>query len=79
MKSVMDHKFSEIPRAEIPRSSFDRSHGHKTTFDFGKLIPIYIDEALPGDTFNMKMTGFDRDWETKEERGISALGISENL
>jgi len=60
MKSVMTHKFSEVPKAEIPRSSFDRSHGLKTTFDAGYLIPIYVDEALPGDTFNMNMTGFAR-------------------
>lgn len=59
-KSVMKHTFSEVPRAEIPRSSFDRSHGHKTTFDAGYLVPILIDEALPGDTFNCKMTGFAR-------------------
>lgn len=60
LPSTMNHQFSRVPRAEIPRSSFDRSHGHKTTFDAGLLIPIYLDEALPGDTFNMKMTGFAR-------------------
>lgn len=58
--SVMTHKFSEVPKAEIPRSSFNRSHGYKTTFDAGKLIPIFVDEALPGDTFNLRMTGFAR-------------------
>lgn len=60
MRSVMTHEFSRVPTAEIPRSSFDRTHGHKTTFDAGYLIPIYIDEALPGDTFNLDMTGFAR-------------------
>ena len=60
MKSVMAHQFSQVPRAEIPRSSFDRSHGYKTTFDAGWLIPIYVDEVLPGDTFNLKMTAFGR-------------------
>ncbi len=60
MKSVMTHDFSKSPSAEIPRSSFDRSHGHKTTFDAGWLIPIFCDEALPGDTFNCHMTGFAR-------------------
>ncbi|WNK13775.1 MAG: major capsid protein [Microvirus sp.] len=58
--SVMKHMFSEVPKAEIPRSSFDRSHGHKTTFDAGYLIPIFVDEALPGDTFKVSMTGFAR-------------------
>lgn len=60
MKSVMKHQFSQVPRAEIQRSSFDRSHGLKTTFDAGLLVPIYLDEALPGDTFSMSMTGFAR-------------------
>lgn len=58
--SVMKHTFSEVPRAEIPRASFDRSFGHKTTFDAGYLIPVYVDEALPGDTFKVSMTGFAR-------------------
>lgn len=60
MKSVMTHQFSKVPDAKIQRSSFDRSHGYKTTFDSGKLIPIFADEVLPGDTFNLKMTGFAR-------------------
>jgi hypothetical protein len=50
------HDFSKVPRAEIPRASFKRVHTHKTTFDAGKLIPIYVDEALPGDTFNMDVS-----------------------
>jgi hypothetical protein len=60
MKSVMSHNFAQVPRADIPRSSFDRSHGVKTTFDAGKLIPMYVDEVLPGDTFNLKTSGFAR-------------------
>jgi len=60
MKSVMTHRFSQVPKADIPRSQFNRSHGHKTTFDSGYLIPIYLDEALPGDTFNMKFNAFAR-------------------
>lgn len=58
--SVMRHSFSQVPNAEIPRSSFDRSCGHKTTFDAGYLVPIFLDEALPGDTFNLEMTAFAR-------------------
>ena len=54
------HKFSEVPHADIQRSTFDRSHGLKTTFDAGELIPVYVDEALPGDTFSCKHhTAFD--------------------
>ena len=58
--SVMTHDFSQIPSAEIPRSSIDRSDGYKTTFDAGFLIPVFFDEALPGDTFNLRMTAFAR-------------------
>lgn len=54
--SVMNHSFSMVPKAEIPRSTFDRSHGHKTTFDAGYLIPFLVDEAVPGDTFNVNAT-----------------------
>ena len=56
MKSVMQHSFSQVPRADIPRSSFNRTHGYKTCFDAGKLIPFYVDEAIPGDTFNLNAT-----------------------
>lgn len=52
--------FATVPTATIQRSSFDRSHGHKTTFDAGALVPIFVEEALPGDTFNVRMTGFCR-------------------
>lgn len=54
------HSFAQVPKAEISRSSFDRSFAYKTTFDAGYLIPVYVDEALPGDTFTMKMDGFAR-------------------
>ena len=60
MPSVMRHQFSQVPKAEIPRSSFDRSHGFKTTFNAGYLVPIYVDEALPGDTFSLRCTTFAR-------------------
>ena len=60
LKSVMQHQFSQVPRADIPRSSFNRSHGYKTTFDSGYLVPFYVDEALPGDTFNLRANLFAR-------------------
>lgn len=47
------HDFARIPNTEIQRSKFDRSHGYKTTFDSGLLIPIFVDEALPADTFEL--------------------------
>jgi len=60
MKSTTTHNFAQVPRADIPRSSFNRSCGLKTTFDSGYLVPIFVDEALPGDTFNCNMTHFTR-------------------
>lgn len=55
-----NHSFSVAPQADIQRSKFDRSHGCKTTFDAGYLVPVLVDEALPGDTFNLKMSGLAR-------------------
>ena len=60
MRSVMTHSFASVPQAEIPRSKFDRSHGVKTTFNGGQLVPFYVDEVLPGDTFTMRTSGFCR-------------------
>ena len=54
------YTFSKAPTADIPRASFNRSHGYKTTFDAGYLIPVYVDEALPGDTITMNPTMFAR-------------------
>lgn len=59
-RSVMQHTFSQVPRVSVPRSSFNRSHNLKTTFDAGYLIPIFLDEALPGDTFNLNCNVFGR-------------------
>ncbi|AXH75893.1 MAG: major capsid protein [Microviridae sp.] len=59
-QSVNVHQFSMIPKADIPRSSFDMETTHKTTFDAGYLVPIFVDEVLPGDTFKMSMTAFAR-------------------
>lgn len=52
--------FAQVPQADIPRSVFNRSHGYKTTFNAGELIPFYVDEALPGDTFNVRVSLFAR-------------------
>lgn len=59
-RSVNVHQFAMVPRADIPRASFKIESQHKTTFDAGYLIPIYVDEVLPGDTFNLSMTAFAR-------------------
>lgn len=59
-KSAEQHQFAMVPQAEIPRAQFRRQSGHKTTFDAGYLVPVYVDEVLPGDTFNMRATMFAR-------------------
>jgi len=52
--------FSQLPTAEVERSTFDRSAGYKTTFNAGEIIPFFLDEVLPGDSFNMNATLFVR-------------------
>lgn len=59
-KRVTQHNFAISPQNQIPRSSFKRSHTVKTTLDAGRLVPFYIDEVYPGDTFNCKATLFGR-------------------
>lgn len=60
MRSKTQHLFSQIPSTDIQRSVFDRSHTHKTTFDAGYLVPFYLDEVLPGDSFKISATTFAR-------------------
>lgn len=50
--------FSRAPRANIPRSAFDRSHRYTTSMDSGYLVPFYVDEVLPGDTIAMDKVSF---------------------
>lgn len=54
------HVFSQVPTVSIERSSFDRSHGVKTTFNVGDLVPIFADEVLPGDSFDLSLHAFAR-------------------
>ena len=54
------HDFAMVPRADIPRSSFRMQHQHKTTFNAARLYPVYVQEVLPGDMFNVKMSAFVR-------------------
>lgn len=56
MKSVMQSQYAQLPQAKMPRSVFNRSHGYKTTFDSGYLVPFFIDEIYPGDTVNLNTT-----------------------
>lgn len=54
------HQFSQVPSAQIPRSSFKRDFNVKSTFSAGYLVPIMVDEGLPGDTFSVRMNAFAR-------------------
>jgi len=58
--SQLNHQFSRVPKADIQRSVFNRSHDLKTTFDAGYLVPFFVDEALPGDTFTLRAEAFGR-------------------
>lgn len=53
MNRNVESHFAQLPAAEIQRSTFDRSHGYKTSFCAGDIIPFMVDEVLPGDTFNI--------------------------
>ena len=57
---VRGHRFSDAPAMYMKRSKFDRSHVYKTTFNSGKLIPVFVDEILPGDTTRMSVNYFAR-------------------
>ena len=60
MRSVMKHSFAQVPTANIPRTSFNRSHGHKTTLNADYIYPVYVDEVLPGDTLKLRGNYFAR-------------------
>lgn len=53
MNRNVESHFAELPKAEIQRSTFDRSSSYKTSFNVGDLIPFFCDEVLPGDTFDI--------------------------
>lgn len=54
MNRNVESHFSQLPHADISRSTFDRSHSLKTSFNVGDVVPFYVDEVLPGDTFDVK-------------------------
>lgn len=54
------HSFAQVPNVNIARSSFNRSFMVKDTFDFDYLVPIFVDEVIPGDTFNLSLKTFAR-------------------
>lgn len=60
MKRNNEAHFNQVPNLEITRSRFKRDQDIKLTFDAGQLIPFYVDEVLPGDTFSIDNVGIVR-------------------
>ena len=56
----MGGRFSEAPQANIKRSVFGYKHTHKTTFNAGDLVPVFVQEVLPGDTFDINLSSLVR-------------------
>ena len=53
MNRNTESHFSRLPQMQHQRSMLDRSFSHKTTFNFGEVVPIFCEEVLPGDTFSV--------------------------
>lgn len=53
-------RFAQVPSVRIPRSKLQRNSGLKTAFFAGDLVPIFVDEVVPGDTMTMRMSHFTR-------------------
>ena len=60
LPSVRTSHFAMVPRGDVPRSKLTTQHTYKTTMDAGKLVPFYLEEMLPGDTFQGEVTVFAR-------------------
>ena len=60
MNRNKDAGFNQVPRLDITRSRFKRRQDVKLTLNAGKLIPFYIDEVLPGDTFSVDQAAIIR-------------------
>lgn len=55
-----ERHFNQIPEMKASRTRFNRDQTILTTFNSGKLIPFYVDEVLPGDTFNVNTSAIIR-------------------
>ena len=60
MNRNSEQHYSQVPHAEIQRSRFKRDFSMLTTINEGDLVPIYVDEVLPGDTFKIDVNGLVR-------------------
>ena len=57
---MSNYSFSVMPSVSISRSRFERKSQHKTSFNLGNIIPIYLEEVLPGDTHSLDMAALVR-------------------
>ncbi|WNK12417.1 MAG: major capsid protein [Microvirus sp.] len=60
MPMVDPSNFAMVPKSDVPRSTFKTTHTYKSTFDFDYLVPIHVDEVLPGDVHKGDVTIFAR-------------------
>jgi hypothetical protein len=60
MNRNSEQHYNQVPHAEIRRSRFKRDFSLLTTINEGDLVPIYVDEVLPGDTFKIDVNGLVR-------------------
>lgn len=60
MNRNSEQHYNQVPHAEIRRSRFKRDFSLLTTLNEGDLVPIYVDEVLPGDTFKIDLNGLVR-------------------
>lgn len=54
------NQFNSISPAPIPRSAFKRDFTRRSTFNQDYIVPVFLDEVLPGDDINLKMTALTR-------------------
>ena len=59
-RSAFSTQFSQVPKADIQRSSFKRDFSYKTTVEDDILTPVFVQEILPGDTINLGVNSFTR-------------------
>lgn len=55
-----ERHFNKVPETHVSRTRFKRDQNILTTFDAGKLVPFYVDEVLPGDTFDVNTAAIIR-------------------
>lgn len=60
MPMVDPSRFAMVPRSDVPRSTFKTRHSYKTTFNLDYLVPVHVDEVLPGDVHQGNMVVFAR-------------------